>query len=58
MAAKTDALIAGVHQYLADMSDDEFTALVAEVREPATETTPTGTAGSVAAGRERYNKQG
>ncbi|MGB3699314.1 MAG: hypothetical protein WBA05_17945 [Gordonia sp. (in: high G+C Gram-positive bacteria)] len=59
--AKTDALIAGVKQYLADMNDDEFTALVNEVREPEPaendgKTNSTSTAGgSVAAGRDRYN---
>ncbi|MGB3697857.1 MAG: hypothetical protein WBA05_10540 [Gordonia sp. (in: high G+C Gram-positive bacteria)] len=48
--AKTDALIAGVKQYLADMNDDEFTALVDEVREPEPKA-----GGSVTAGRNRYN---
>lgn len=51
----TEALVAGAKQWLADMDDDQFDALVAETREPADpEKKPTG---SVEGGRERF-KQG
>lgn len=52
----TEALVAGVKQYLADMTDDEFAALVDEVREPADTNTKKTPTSSMAAGRERYNQ--
>ncbi|GAA4668613.1 hypothetical protein [Gordonia humi] len=48
--ANTDPLVAGAKQYLAELSDDEFDTLVAEVREPDSEPK----ASTVADGRERF----
>lgn len=56
MAPNTEALVAGVKQYLADMTDDEFDALVDEVREPADPNKKTPATSSMAAGRDRYNQ--
>ncbi|WOC12581.1 hypothetical protein [Gordonia sp. MP11Mi] len=49
----TDALVAGAKQWLADMSDDEFDTVVAEVREPD-DNKETSNKGSIADGRERF----
>lgn len=52
-----DALEAGAKQWLSELSDDEFTSLVNEVREPepdANSTKQPAKGGGVAAGRARY----
>ncbi|UQE75800.1 hypothetical protein MYK68_04090 [Gordonia sp. PP30] len=50
--ANTDPLIAGVKQYLAELSDNEFDDLIAEVREPADHKPDDK---SVQSGRDRYH---
>lgn len=52
--ASTEPLIAGVKQYLAELTDDEFAKIVAEVREPADEEHQHDT--GLQAGRDRYSK--
>ncbi len=54
--ASTEPLIAGVKQYLAELTDDEFAKIVAEVREPADEEHQHDTGHSLQAGRDRYSK--
>ncbi|MGX7696372.1 hypothetical protein [Gordonia polyisoprenivorans] len=49
-----DALEAGAKQWLSELSDDEFTSLVNEVREPEPDTPTITKGGGVAAGRARY----
>lgn len=41
MSQPTDVLEAAVKQYLSELSDDDFAALVAEVRPPADDEPPT-----------------
>lgn len=54
--ANTEPLIAGVKQYLAELSDAEFTDLTTEVREPADDDHQHDPKAGVQSGRDRYSK--
>ncbi|MBM7278283.1 hypothetical protein JTZ10_10965 [Gordonia rubripertincta] len=59
MATQTnpfDALYAGVKQFLAELTDDEFASLVAEVRPPAEADEPTESSTRISEPKSpRYN---